>query len=221
MEKNTVVINKKISTITKALEVNGDIIVPDIKPDIVNIINTNGIPYIYKEDISNGRLRFDGNLDSYVVYLADTGETRSIQTTLSFSEIVEEKGITEKSIVKEKIILEGIETKILNERKITIKANLKIKLEFYEKDAIEITTSLDEMEGVEILKETVDIKSIVGTNKIKTTVKEDILVDENHEIAEILKTDLEISNLENKISYNKVLAKADANVKIVYLCENG
>ncbi len=221
MEKNTVVINKKISTITKALEVNGDIIVPDIKPDIVNIINTNGIPYIYKEDISNGRLRLDGNIDTYVVYLADTGETRSIQTILSFSEIVEEKGITEKSIVKEKIILEGIETKILNERKITIKANLKIKLEFYEKDAIEITTSLDEMEGVEILKETVDIKSIVGTNKIKTTVKEDILVDENHEIAEILKTDLEISNLENKISYNKVLAKADANVKIVYLCENG
>ena len=109
MEKNTVVINKKISTITKALEVNGDIIVPDIKPDIVNIINTNGIPYIYKEDISNGRLRLDGNIDTYVVYLADTGETRSIQTTLSFSEIVEEKGITEKSIVKEKIILELFE----------------------------------------------------------------------------------------------------------------
>ena len=46
MEKNTVMINKKLAQTTKLLEVTGDIIVPDIKPDIVNIINTNGIPYI-------------------------------------------------------------------------------------------------------------------------------------------------------------------------------
>jgi len=43
MEKNVVVINKKTASNTKIIEINGDIIVPDIKPDIVNIINTNGI----------------------------------------------------------------------------------------------------------------------------------------------------------------------------------
>ena len=34
MEKNAVIINKKVSKTSKILEVNGDIIVPDIKPDI-------------------------------------------------------------------------------------------------------------------------------------------------------------------------------------------
>jgi len=52
MERNTVTINRKTASNTKVVEVSGDIIVPDIKPDIVNIINTNGIAYIYKEDIS-------------------------------------------------------------------------------------------------------------------------------------------------------------------------
>ena len=108
MEKNTVVINKKISTITKALEVNGDIIVPDIKPDIVSVINTNGIPNIYKEDLSNGKVRFDGNIDTYVVYLADNGETRGLQTTLSFSDSFEDGQIKEGCFVKEKVNLELI-----------------------------------------------------------------------------------------------------------------
>ena len=120
MEKNMVVINKKMASVSKTLEISGDVIVPDIKPDILNIINTNGIPYIYKEDIGNGRVRLDGNVDTYVVYLADNGETRSIQTTLSFSESVEESSITETSFSRQSVSLEMIEAKVLNERKISI-----------------------------------------------------------------------------------------------------
>ena len=57
MEKSRILINKKVVEKTKSVEVVGDIIVPDIKPDIVNIINTNGNSYVYKEDISQDNLR--------------------------------------------------------------------------------------------------------------------------------------------------------------------
>lgn len=221
MEKNIIVINKKIATTTKSLEVTGDIIVPDIKPDIVNIINTNGIPYIYKEDISNGRLRIEGNIDTYVVYLADNGETRSIQTTLTFSDSVEETNIKDSCFSKQLLSLEILEAKVLNERKINIRANVKVKSEIFEKTQVEITTAFDEVQGIEELKETLIIKSLVGGNKIKTSIKEDISVDSSFSVAEILKTDIEVNNLENKISYNKVLAKADAVVKVVFLSEDG
>ena len=221
MEKNTVVINKKIASNTKFIEINGDIIVPDVKPDIISIINTNGIPYIYKEDVSNGRIRFDGNIDTYVVYLADSGETRSIQTTLTFSDSIEEGNITENAFVKQKVSLESIEAKALNERKLTIKASLKIKSEVFEKAEIDITSDFNEIENVQKLKETLNIKSLIGNNKVKTSIKEDINIDNSYSVAEILKTDVEITNIENKISYNKVLAKADAKVKIVFLSEDG
>lgn len=221
MEKNTVTINKKTASTTKILEVNGDIIVPDIKPDIVNIINTNGIAYIYKEDITTGRVRVDGNIDTYVVYLADNGETRSIQTTLTFAESIEESNISEMSFLKQNIMLESIESKVLNERKISIKASVKIKSEIYEKSEIEIASDFEGMEDAQKLKETLDIKSIIGRNKVKTSIKEDVAVDNNFSVAELLKTDIEITNLENKISYNKVLAKADANIKIIFLSEDG
>ena len=93
MEKNVVVINKRVLSETKTIEVTGDIIVPDIKPDIVSIINTNGIGYVYKEEVNTGRVRLDGNLDTYIIYLADNGETRSIQNTLTFSESMESSNI--------------------------------------------------------------------------------------------------------------------------------
>ena len=121
MEKNTVLINKIVTSTTKVLEVSGDIIVPDIKPDIVSVINTNGIPYIYKEDLSTSKVRFDGNIDTYVVYLADNGETKSIGATLSFSDSIEHSMIKDSCFSKQKVSLESIESKVLNERKITIK----------------------------------------------------------------------------------------------------
>lgn len=221
MEKNVVVINKKTASNTKVIEVNGDIIVPDIKPDIVNIINTNANSYIYKEEVSTGRVRVDGNIDTYIVYLADNGENRSIQTTLNFVETIEDNAINEGCFSKQKIFLESIEAKVLNERKISIKASLKIKSDVYEKSEIEIASDFEEFGEVEKLKETLDIKSVIGSNKVKTSIKEDISVDNSFDIAEILKTDIEITNLENKISYNKILAKADANVKIIFLAEDG
>ena len=69
-------INKKIASNTKNIEVTGDIIVPDIKPDIVSIVNTNASCYIFKQEVSTGRIRVEGNIDAYVVYLADNGENR-------------------------------------------------------------------------------------------------------------------------------------------------
>lgn len=221
MDNNSIVINKKVVEKTKIVEVLGDIIVPDIKPDIINIIDTNGNAYIYKEEITQGRVRVDGNIDTYVVYLSENGETRSMQTTISFVESIEDTNISSEMISKQRVTIESIDTKILNERKITITASLKIQTEFYQRSEIRISNELEEMQGVEKLKENLNIKSIIGMNKTKTSIKEDISVDSSMEIAEILRTNVEIRNLENKVTYNKVLAKADANIRIIFLTEDG
>ncbi len=221
MEKSRIKINKKIVEKTKVVEVNGDIIVPDIKPDIINIINTNGNAYIYKQDISAGRIRVDGNIDTYIVYLSDNGETRSIQTTLTFAESIEDAKIQEESFIKSRVKIQAIDTKVLNERKISTKISLKIEIECYSIEEIEFLNNIDELENVEKQKSILNINSMIGRNSVKATIREDIGIEEADSISEILKTNIEIKNIENKISYNKVLAKADANIKIIYQNEEG
>lgn len=221
MEKNTISINKKIAEKFKNIEVKGDIIVPDSKPDIVSIINTNSNPYIYKEEINDGKYRFEGNIDSHIIYLSDNGETKCIENTLDFMDQIEENIFTAQMSTKYKIEIVNIDTKILNERKVSISASLKIIFEFFECQTIEYLDDLNKMAGVEKLQEKVQLKSLVVANKVKSSLKEDLNVDEIEEISGVLKTDIDISNIENKISYNKVLSKADVNIMILYITETG
>ena len=221
METNVISINKKVLDISKTVEVNGDVIVPDIKPDILNIINSNGNAYIYKEDITQGRMRIDGNIDSYIIYLAENGETRSIQTTLNFIDIIDNNIIIDGMYTKTSIKIENIESKILNERKVAVKAILKVEAEFCETTSLDISNQFENMENIEKLEENIDIKSIIGMNTVKNSIKEDIKIEDSKEAIEILKTNISVLNIENKISYNKVLAKADASIKVIFLTEDG
>lgn len=219
MEKSKIVINKKLVEKEKTVEIYGDIIVPDIKPDIVNIINSNANTYIYKKEVNESKVRLDGNIDAFVIYLADSGETRSIQTTLNFSEILEDSQIITTMKARENVNLVTIESKILNERKISIRAEISLKIEMWENEEIEFINNIDEELDIQKLEEKLTVKSCVGENSNKTSIKENIKANTECKIAEILKTDIELCNLENKISYNKILAKADANIRILYLSE--
>lgn len=204
----------------KTLEIKGDIIVPDTKPDIVNIIGTNSNPYIYKEECADGKYRFDGNVDTHIIYLSENGETKCITTTLDFMDFIEDSIIQTQMTTKYRIEIVSMDTKILNERKISVTTQLKICFNFFQCQEIEYFDNLNTLTGVEKLQESIDLNTMVASNQIKSSLKEDISVDETDEIAEILKSDISVCNLENKMSYNKVLSKADVNIKILYITES-
>lgn len=218
MEKQKIKINRKVICKEKEFEVKSDIIVPDIKPDIIAIKSTNANTYIYKEELSRGRLRLDGNIDGYVLYLSESGETRSLEITLDFNEFVEEDILSENLKAKTNIELKNIETKILNERKICIIANLKIEVEFYEITDLEFITSMNE-EKIQIQEKKYKIKKIVGENSSKAMIKETVESVNQSSISEIIRVDYEVNNIENKASFNKVLSKADFNLNITYQTE--
>ena len=217
MDKNTVSINKKMLEKQKVIELSDDIIVPDTKPDIVSITVTNANSYIYKEDLADGKYRFDGNVDAHIVYLSDNGETKCIQTTLDFMDMIEDSIINEKMTTKYRIELVNVEAKVLNERKVSVSVKLKICFSFFECKEIEYIDNLESISGVEKLQESVSLNTIVAENKVKSSLKEEIACIDDEEIAEILRTEVTVENIENKISYNKVLSKADVCVKLLYL----
>lgn len=213
-------INRKVVTKTNTFQITSDVIVPDIKPDIVNIITVNGIAYIYKQEIENGRAKLDGNIDSFIIYLSGDGDTRSIQTTLSFNNILEDSKINEKSLLKSNIKISNIESKVLNERKISVTAT--VSAEYIVSEVQEIGISDEFLNNIPLLQKQereLNIKSLVGCNISKTTLKEDVNIE--NEIAEVLKVDINIVNGEEKISYNKVLTKGEAVITIIYLSEDG
>ena len=215
-------INKKVLEQTHIVQLTNDIIVPDIKPDIINVIASNGIPYIYKEEIENNKLKIEGSMDAYVIYLSVDGDTRSIQTTLNFKDMLENNEIQEDSIVKWKLKVDSLNVKVLNERKFTVNATISVKYQIFKVQNIEIKDDFcNEIPKLQVKEEQINIKSLVGINTGKASVKEEINVQNLDEIAEILKVNIETINFENKISYNKLLAKAEFNIEFLYITEDG
>ena len=100
-------------------------------------------------------------------------------------DLIEDATIEEDMFTKYKIEISNIETKILNERKISVKILLKVYFTFFENNEIQYLDNLDSLENVEKLQENVEINTLVAANKIKTSLKEDIGLDELEEVIDI------------------------------------
>lgn len=71
-----------------------------------------------------------------------------------------------------------------------------------------------------MLKEDLKVNSLVGMGETKIYAKDTISIDNVDNLAEILKSNICICDKDVKVSYNKILTKAEAEVKIMYLTED-
>ena len=46
-----------------------NIIIPDVKPDILKEISENGNVCIYKREAQDGKVRLEGNVNIYIIYI--------------------------------------------------------------------------------------------------------------------------------------------------------
>ena len=121
----------------------------------------------------------------------------------------------------EEVTLKGIEHNIINSRKISVKANVEINARVYSNENTDIVSNIGDIENIQLLKTVVPISSLVGEGTNSVNVKETIKVDVADELAEIMRVRTRISGREAKISYNKVLVKADMHLDMMYLTEDG
>lgn len=221
--KQNVTVNKLISTKKEVVTIEGDMIVPDVKPDILNTIDTVGNVCIYKKEVLDGKVRFDGSVNLNVIYLADseTDTTRGLTTTLDFTQMVDVDNCRTGMELRNDITIKDIECKVLNGRKINTKVVLEINIYIYSNEEINILKEINDLEGIQTLNSNMKINNLVGTGCCRASAKDTISLNEEDNLAEILKLEVKLINTENKVSYNKVLLKADACVKIMYLTENG
>ena len=55
--KNQIILNQIVGQKKESRLLETDVIVNDIKPDVLNIISTNGVVSVYKKEIMDGKVR--------------------------------------------------------------------------------------------------------------------------------------------------------------------
>ena len=221
-QRENLSINKLIAEKKEIIFAEGDMIVPDSKPDILNTISTSGVVSIYKKEVQSEKVRLDGTVNAYIMYMPDGADdtVRGLNTSVDFSENLNIPNCQEGMEAISNIKIKSIEAKVINGRKIGIKATLEVNLKIYSNEEVEIINEVQNEEDVQILKEDLKLNSLVGTGTTKIYAKDNIQIDSMDNLAEILQAQVCLVDKDIKISYNKVLTKAEAEIKIMYLTED-
>ena len=220
--KDSLILNQIIEQKRDTFMVEEDCIVPDVKPDILNIISNSGIVCIYKKEIMDGKIRLDGCVNTYIMYLADTEENqvRSLNANIDFTQVIDMEKVRSDMSLDANVNLRGLEAHVLNGRKIHMKAILEVDAKVSSNETVEYVKEINNLNDVQCLNREFQINSLVGCGNTKVYAKDTINLDEADNLVEVMKTDLRITNRDTKISYNKVLIKSDLQVKIIYLTED-
>ena len=223
LSKNNLCINQIIEQKSEKITVEGDEIVPDVKPDVLSIISSSGNVCLHKKEVQDGRVKIEGTVSTYVVYIADdeNSSMRAINANIDFSKSIEMKNLKSNMQLECKTDLTDLECKIINGRKISLKANILLNLTAYSNENVEYVDDLDNKKDMQLLNEKISINSLIGNGSTKVYAKDTISIDNVDNLSEIMKVEMRLENKENKVSYNKILTKADSVFKIMYLTDDG
>ena len=222
VNKEKICINKLVAEKKELIFVQNDMIVPDSKPDVLNTINATGNVCIYKKEVMEDKVKIDGNINTYIMYLPDSKEDnlRALNFSLDFSETISVPNAREGMVLVTDAKIKDIECKVINGRKISIKVGIEFLIKVYSNEDVDIISKINNIDDIQTLEKNFNINSLIGNGNTAIYAKETLNIDPKDELAEILNVDINLTNKDIKLSYNKVLTKADAEVKIMYLTED-
>lgn len=217
--KKNVAFNKKIGSQETQILLEGDIIVPDIKPDIELILQTQNNIFIEKTIISQDKINFIGKLSIQILYLAKANQNKiyAINHLCDIDDFINIDGINPQMFCDLKANINDINYKILNDRKINFKAVIDIAAEVQEEYQREIIVGIKDLSENQLLKKKFMVNRLVDIRFDRFIVKDELNLNLNQpNISEILATDINIMQKEAKVTDGKITVNGELILKILY-----
>ncbi|AKL97138.1 LysM domain-containing protein [Clostridium aceticum] len=220
--KDLLKIDQLVGENTVQAIIEGDILAPDIKPDISRVVAVEGNIQVTKQEAQENKILVEGRIQFKVLYVSEKGEAPlySIDSSTDFKQNIELEGLT--SQMKSEVIaeIEHIDYTLNNERKIGVKAVINVEGKGKQEGHIEITKDLEGMEDIEVLKETLQYTDVIGSNSSDTLVKDAFELEKDlPEVKEVLKWQAVAIEKETKITDGKVIVGGNVLLEVLYIGE--
>lgn len=218
--KDKIKVMELSNSMKKEFDINQSYIIPDIKSDIIKVTNTSGNVFIEKEELQNDRIKIEGSILALSLYLDGEGNNNSLDLEMPFSEFINidniEREITNDDYETE-IMINKLELKIINERKVELNASVISKVKIYSENEANIVKEInDENNKIEKKEKSVVLENLIGKGKTRCYLKENVKITDVEKVINIVSLNYSLENIDTKISYNKVLAKSDVMLEILY-----
>lgn len=221
--KEAININRFFEQQTAQVIIQTDIIVPDVKPDISRILVIDADDFITSTQAYVDRVLVEGSLKFKIIYASENSDelVKSIDYTYQFSQNVAIQGVRQGMKAKAKCFVEHVAYDIVNERKLNVKAIANMIVKVFEQERQQVAYSIEGSEDVQLLRKTLKADVLLQSFEDKYSISEDMDIPSGKpSIREILRTDVAVAQKDIKIDENKILIKADINIKNIYTSDD-
>ena len=221
LEKASLKICESLKETNLKLIMNTDVIIPDAKPDVLNILDVSALSSVEEKQVQDSKINISGKVHYTILYSAgdEIGEIKSILYAVPFKEEVNIDGLDENSLNYVLVSVAHIEPTIVNSRKINIKTVLNFEICAVKQKNCVAVCSVDSEYNLPFRKEKLDILDMAVCSQNSFFVSDELKVSAGNGIDEILKADVEVVGREVKAMNNKLVIKGSVLTDILYVSE--
>ena len=196
-----------------------DVIVPDIMPDVLKVLQVEGKSVIENKVISEGKISVRGRVDCNIIYLPENmGRIKNIEYSVPFSYAEKVQGAEENMLFMAENEVVHLEYQLVNSRKIGIKAIVETEAEVMGNSDVEYVCPGEEI-NAQIREKHVEASNIKVCGEKDVTISETVSLPDKTE--SIIKTNATVTKQEYKVINNKIVVKGEISVKVLYCRTDG
>jgi len=217
--KEKIVLDQHVGEETTQILLEGDIIVPDTKPDMSVILQADARVVIERTEILTDRVNFVGKMYIEVLYLARGEERRvhSISIVTPVDEFININGVSADmwTLIKPDIV--NVDFRMINDRKIGYKAIAQISLSAMQAQTFEVVVDIEDLPQNQQLKTNLNLNKSVANKVDKFVIKDQIAVPPGKSnIREILQLSAQVANQDTRVQNGRVNVFGDLLITTLY-----
>ena len=221
--KEAVRLNRSIGEDTTQNVIENDIIVPDVKPDIVRMLMVDGDAWINGAEAATDRILINGTIRHKILYISDDPDqpVRSITSSSAFQYSMDIPDTRQGMYCRAKCDIEHMEYEILNSRKVNVKTIISLYGRVTDQSDQFITQDLAGIDDIQVLRNTISVNSYIGDCRIECPAREILDIPAGKPaVLEILRSDVKIAAKEYKPLENKIIANGELNISTLYVSDD-
>ncbi|MBE7010838.1 MAG: DUF3794 domain-containing protein [Ruminococcaceae bacterium] len=210
-------INEMRNPQTVTLLVEGDVIVPDVKPDIGEVLFVDAGTTVESRELSGSRLTVSGIAAVHIMYMPEEGSyPKSMEAQFDFADALD-IGSAEASLLQVSAQAEHVDFSLIHSRKLHVKLVINITVKHYNNRSVSCLQEVEKASCIKVRRCSHDAYKTVADTVCELTISETLEVPSTKpDIEELIQVAVRAARDECKVMSGKILLKGSLLVNTLY-----
>jgi hypothetical protein len=217
--REQVFLDQSVGSEQVQIMLEGDLIVPDTKPDMALLLQTEEQVIIDRTEAGNDRVSYVGRLNLSVLYAAKSADkaVHAISLSRGLDDFINLDGVTKDMWVRVKATIANIDYRVVNDRKVNYRAIVNVSISAERSDAHEMIVHINDVPENQLLKTSLNLNRTVDNRIDRFAVKEQILLPQaKPAVREVLQVTAGITNQETRLANGRVNLSGEIALTTLY-----